>query len=308
MNVRRLALRLMAPDGGDGGQGGGAPASAPAAAPASGAPAAPAAPATPPAEPSLLSLGKDAPITPAGDPSAPGADPKLKDDPLAWLPEKYRVKAEDGTVKIEDSAKKLSQAYGELNKRMVDTGLPPDSADKYTFTPPKGMEKLELDADLTAQAKKGLHGLGLTQKQYQGVMEMYVGSLNNVVERGTELGAAKATEELAKTWGPADGAQFKTNLGLAFKAFNAFADEGDKAAMDQIGNNPATLRLLAKIGRELREDTSTAGEILSPESVETLMKDPAYMNPQHPRHAEVKTKVARHFEAQAAAQARASGA
>lgn len=258
------------------------------------------------AEPSLLSQGDPAAIAAAaaGAGAAGAADPKLKPDPLAWLPEKYRVKGDDGAVKVEDSAKKLAEAYGALNKRMVDTGLPPESPDKYEFKAPEGKESLELDAAMTAEAKKGLHGLGLTQKQYQGVMEMYVNSLEGMVTRGTVMGAAKATEALAASWGQPDTPTFKANLGYAKKAFDAFADDGDKAAIDKIGNDPVTLRILAKIGRELQEDTSGAANVMAPESLETLMKDPAYMDPRHARHAEVKAKVTAHFQTKARAEDR----
>lgn len=262
------------------------------------------------AEPSLLSQGADAGAVAAaaaaaasGKP-ADGTDPKLKTDPFAWIPEKYRVKGDDGAVKVEDSAKKLAEAYGVLNRRMVDTGLPPETHTAYEFKPPAGMESLELDAALAGKAKEGLHKLGLTQKQYQGVMEMYVGSLNDMVTRGTVMGAAKASEALAASWGQPDTPTFKANLGLAKKAFNAFADEGDKAAIDKVGNDPVTLRILAKIGREMQEDTSGSAQILGTESIDALMKDPAYFNANHPRHAEVKGKVAAHFEAQARAQER----
>lgn len=240
-----------------------------------------------------------------GKGAAPG---KLNEDPNAWLPERFRVKGDDGALKVEDSAKKLAASYGELEQRMKDTGLPPESPDKYEFKPPQGKEALELDAALSAEAKKGLHALGLTQKQFQGVMEMYVGSLEGMVTRGVEMGAQHATQELAKSWGQPETPQFKANLALAHKGFMAFADDADKAEMDKIGNHPVILRVLAKVGRELREDTSTGGEILAAENVETLMKDPAYFNASHPRHAEVKGKVMRHFEAQAAIDARRAAA
>ena len=62
--------------------------------------------------------------------------------------------------------------------------------------------------------------------------------------------------------------------------------------------------MLAKIGREMQEDTSVGESILSKESLESLMKDPAYFDGNHARHADVKAKVMKHFEAQAAAEAR----
>jgi hypothetical protein len=260
-------------------------------------------------DPTLLAQGGDAAAQAAAASAAAGDKGKLKEDPNAWLPERFRVK-KDGADELdtEASAKKVAEAYGQLEKRMKDTGLPPESPEKYEFKPAAGMEKLQLDAERSTAAKKGLHALGLTQKQYQGVMEMYVGELNTIVERGTEMGAAKAAETLEGVWGKRDEPAFKANLALANKAFHAFADDADKAELDRIGNHPVILKILAKVGRELREDQVAAGQILSGESLDQLMKDPAYFNVNDPRHAEVVGKAQRHFQAQADAEARKQAA
>jgi hypothetical protein len=139
-------------------------------------------------------------------------------------------------------------------------------------------------------------------------MEMYLGELNTIVERGTELGAKKAAETLEGVWGKRDEPGFKGNLALAHKAFMAFADDADRAELDKIGNHPVILKILAKVGRELREDQVQTGQILSSESLEQLMKDPAYFDVKHPRHAEVVGKAQRHFQAQADAEQRKQAA
>lgn len=312
MTKRFWFLLDAAGDGAQGGAGGGSADAGAAAGASGGAAGAGGEGKAAAAEPSILAQGGDAGAAAAaaagGKPADPAADPKLKADPLAWLPERYRVKGEGDALNIEESAKKVAGAYVELEKRMKDTGLPPESADKYEFKPPQGMEALQLDGELTAKAKDGLHKLGLTQKQYQGVMEMYVGSLNDMVERGTEIGATKAREVLAKSWGAPDSPEFKAQVHLANKAFNTFADDADKAEIDKIGNHPVILKILAKVGRELREDNVRQGEILAQPGLEQLMKDPAYMDASNPRHAEVVSKVQRHFQAQADAEARKQAA
>lgn len=311
MNIRLWGLHDAAGDGTGGAAAGGAGAAAgqgDAGAAGQGAGAAGAGGAA--ADPSLLSQGAGAAgaVADKGGDAGKGADPKLKADPHAWLPERFRVKGEGDALNFEESGKKVAGAYAELEKRMKDTGLPPESPEKYEFKPAKGQENLQLDGERTAAAKKGLHALGLTQKQYQGVMEMYVAELSGIVERGTEIGAGKAKEALSKVWGAPDSDQFKGQLGLAHKAFMAFADDADKAEMDKIGNHPVILKILAKVGRELQEDSQVTGEIMSSESVEQLMKDPAYFNVADPRHREVVGKVQRHFKAQAEAEARKQAA
>lgn len=260
-------------------------------------------------DPSLLAQGADAAAQAAAAADAASKkasdDAKLKQDPNSWLAERFRVKGEGDALNFEESGKKVAAAYAELEKRMKDTGLPPAGEADYKFVPPKGKEALDMDAAGSAKFRKQAHAMGLTQKQYQGVMEAYVGVLDDLAVRGIQMGADKAAEELQQSWGPKAEPKFKANLALAYKAFNAFADKDDLEQIDMIGNNPTYLRVLAKIGRELREDTGVGADtIQSKESVEALMKDPAYFDDKHPRHAEVKAKVTAHFQAQAAMAAR----
>ena len=53
-----------------------------------------------------------------------------------FIPEKFLVKAEDGTVDLEGSAKKLAENYGNLEKRMGSGDMPPKSAEDYQITVP----------------------------------------------------------------------------------------------------------------------------------------------------------------------------
>ena len=56
-----------------------------------------------------------------------------------------------------------------------------------------------------------------------------------------------------------DRRRIRPECGLAFKAFDAFAAEADRTRIDEIGNNPIVLRLLANIGKEMQEDSPASG-------------------------------------------------
>jgi hypothetical protein len=63
--------------------------------------------------------------------------------------------------------------------------------------------------------------------------------------------------------------------------------------MDEIGNNPMVIRMLAKIGAEMQEDAPAGGDVNLEEqqSIRDLMKSPAYMDPKHADHENVSAKV-----------------
>jgi hypothetical protein len=79
-------------------------------------------------------------------------------------------------------------------------------------------------------------------------------------------------QELRKTW--RSERQFQRQIRFAYTAFRAFARKTDFKKMDQIGNNPMILRILAKIGAELSGDTVDCEVNIQ---AEKLIKKPGFM-------------------------------
>lgn len=197
-----------------------------------------------------------------------------------------------------------AKSYTGLEQRMKDTGLPPKEADEYVFEPPAGLEKFDLDPDQAATFRKEAHELGLTQKQYQAVMAKYAGMIPAIAEGAVNYGKAQAATALKDYYGTPE--KTAENVKLAFKEFNAYADESDMAQINRIGNMPAVIKILAKVGREMGEDPGVGGDsVLAAESLDELMaKDSPYWDKKHPKHEQVKAKVVKHFQAQEAAKKR----
>ncbi len=88
------------------------------------------------------------------------------------------------------------------------------------------------------------------------------------------------------------------NIGLAFRAFNSLTDEGDRGRIDEIGNNPMVIRMLAKIGAEMQEDAPAVTESNPAEqqTIRDLMKSEAYMNPKHADHERVSAQVKAYYQ------------
>lgn len=168
--------------------------------------------------------------TPAGTSLlSTGAGEQGADD---WLPEKYRVMGDDGKLNVEGSARKLADAYSHLEKRMGSGDTPPKTADEYA---PKveveGFKWDEFKADPRMQSfMKSAHAKGITNDQMGFILGEYAQLAPELVNGAAELDSEAAATQLREVW--KTDAEFKKNVGFAFRAFNSLADEGDKGRMD----------------------------------------------------------------------------
>lgn len=210
-----------------------------------------------------------------------------------WIPEKYRVTGEDGKFNMEGSARKLAEAHTHLEKRLGGGDVPPKTVEEYApKVEAEGFNWDEFKADPEMQGfLKSAHAKGITNDQLGFVLGEYMQRAPGLVGGAAELDAEAATTALRETW--KTDAEFKQNIGLAYRAFNNLADPADKGKMDEIGNNPMVIRMLAKIGAEMSEDTPAGGEVNLEEqqSIRDLMKSEAYTNPKYADHERVSAQV-----------------
>lgn len=215
-----------------------------------------------------------------------------------WIPEKYRVMGEGGKLDIEGSARKLADAHTSLEKRLGSVGTPPKTADDYApELKAEGFNWEEFKADPRMQSfMKSAHGKGITNDQMSFIISEYAQIASSLVNGAAELDAESATTQLREVW--KTDAEFNKNIGLAFRAFSSLTDEGDRGRIDEIGNNPMVIRMLAKIGAEMQED-APAGADSNPaeqQTIRELMKSEAYMNPKHADHERVSAQVKAYYQ------------
>lgn len=259
---------------------GGAPAPAPIPEPA----AAPA-PAPAPAPASLLEAG--------AAPVEPGA--------TDYIPEKYRVTKEDGSLDSDASSRKLADAYSALEKKLGTGDARPAAAADYKVAVPDAFKDV-IDPAADPGIKgflDGAHAVGLNQAQVDFVMDQYFDMAPKLVAGAAVLDKDGATAELKKVW--ATEADLTRNVQSAYVAANA---AGQKAGIDineimsgPLGNNPQFLRLMAALGNEFKEDVAPgARSMVSADDISTLMTSEAYTNPRHAEHAKVSAQVKTYFD------------
>ncbi|BCZ40517.1 TPA: hypothetical protein K8N54_000735 [Serratia marcescens] len=209
-----------------------------------------------------------------------------------WVPEKFRVMGEDGKLNIEGSARKLAESYTHLEKQRG-TSAAPKTVDEYAPTVEvEGFKWDEFKADPEMQGfLKAAHAKGITNDQMGFILGEYMNRAPALVGGAAELDEEAAATALRETW--KTDAEFKKNLGLAHRAFMSLADPTDKGKMNEIGNNPMVIRMLAKIGAEMGEDVPVPGDINPEEqqAIRDLMKSEAYTNTKHADHERVSAQV-----------------
>jgi hypothetical protein len=284
MFINRYCL-MAEPGAGDGGAGGTPPA------------------ATPPTPPTPLATPLAVPAaTPPGTVLQAGAE-------VTAIPEKYHVKKEDGTLDTEASSLKLAEAYTRLEKRMGSGDAPPKTVADYKVEIPETMKDYDIEKDKAfTEFRDKAHKAGMTQAQFDLVMGEYFRVAPELVGGAKALDAETCVNELRTTW--KSDAQYKAEVGNAYKAAMAYGGDDAEGIMNDYGNDPRIVRMMARAGAELVEDKSpsSGGSLPAGQSVEAVMQSEAYTNPKHPDNARVSAQVRAEFERRAKAAARAGNA
>lgn len=217
------------------------------------------------------------------------------------IPERYQVRTEGGSLDVEASSLRLSEAYNNLERRLGAGDMRPSSADEYQIAMPGELTELlnpKEDQVLGAFMKEA-HAAGYTQKQMDLVMGKYFELAPQLATGSMQLSADDCVAELKTEWKTDE--QYNAEVKKAFRAAQAYGDKDAEAIIAKCGNDPAVIRLFARIGAHIGEDTSLnpGGTLPAGRSVQSLMNSEAYSNPKHHDHARVSAQVQRHFARQA---------
>lgn len=191
--------------------------------------------------------------------------------PEQWLPEKFQVKDKDGKIDEAKSVRALAKGYSEATKRMVDTGLAPETPEGYEVTVPDGWNLEELKKDPAYASKlKGYHALGMTNKQVQQVLSDFFEIGPEIAAAGQEQSNAAAAENLKLVWKTPE--EMTSNIQAATKATLALGQSIgiglEEIEQYGLGNNPLFIRLMREYARQTGEDRAPMDPIASAPSGE----------------------------------------
>lgn len=255
-------------------------------------------------------LGAGAPTSPAPAPAAGPAPAPAPAGPFGIIPEKFQVKAADGSPDLAASWAKVEQARANLERRLGAGDAPPETVDGYKVNVPEKLaDRIKVEELSKDPGFKEFLGTLHAAKAPQSVVDAAVAAM---LTRGMELRAGmnqlSADDCVAALKGDwKTEAEYSTQLGAAYRAASTYGDV-DKL-MQKYGNDPDFIRVMAKVGAELSEDTGTpnGGQTVSEADVDALQKSKAYWDEKDPAHAQTKAKVTAFFEKKHGTGARASG-
>lgn len=174
----------------------------------------------------------------------------------------------------------------------------PETADKYAFQAPEGME---LDGPALEKAKQVAHQNGLSQRQYEamvGVLAESAQSNLSALRAQGEAVVAELKQEL--------GGAFTTKLGYAQRVIQEYFGEEvfQEINRSPLGNNKKFITGLMRLGENMAEDGVLPGANgMTPSQTKesalaqanTLMADKAYTDRRDPRHNQIVAEVERLF-------------
>ena len=142
----------------------------------------------------------------------------------------------------------------------------------YTFEPPEG---LNIDEDTKGRIDafaETAREMGLTQQQYQSLIEYDINraqQLNDAAVEGWN-GRVEGWRQSAKTDKEIGGERFDENIAVAESAIKQFGDPDLRALLRSpsqdnpegmaLGNHPAVLRLLNRVGKAIADPSLITGE------------------------------------------------
>jgi len=166
----------------------------------------------------------------------PGDDLNVEYD---YMPDKFMFEGKPDYEKLATSYKHLEGKLGEK------TNVAPDSIDDYKYEY-KNAETFNENDEATKAFKEDALAMGISSEQYNKLMGWFethaadqaVGNIENT------------TATLKEAW----GGDYSGQLGNAQKAFKSLSD--DTMDVAALGNNVDVMKMLAKIGSEMGEDSN----------------------------------------------------
>lgn len=200
------------------------------------------------------------------------------------------IRIPDDKMKPDEAQKAWNDVYTKLGR--------PDSPEQYAINVSDPLKPFLSEDRLTA-VRPQFHALGLSQKQVQGVMDIYAKQVESDVTTTRQV--AKETEAaLREEWGGA----FDRNLGLAARTVREMGGQDLLQYLDQtgLGNSPALVKTFARIGSLLAEEGYIAGAVEGVDSpddaksrINEVMGDRKhpYWVAKHPGHEDAIAEMAR---------------
>tara|TARA_R110000822_G_scaffold79406_4_gene189884 strand:+ start:3977 stop:4798 length:822 start_codon:yes stop_codon:yes gene_type:complete len=169
----------------------------------------------------------------------------------------------------------------------------PETADAYEFSISEDMKPYFKD-QAVSEFKNVAHKIGLNNEQVNALIEYQKGSIASELENSDsylEVSRQNTEQSLKQEW----GMQYDKQIRSAQRALSVYGDPEIMELMNgEAGNNPAVIKLFARLGAEVTEDMTqntqnnnlAVSALDARQEIESVMGNPTgpYFNDRHPEH------------------------
>lgn len=159
----------------------------------------------------------------------------------SYVPDKFM---KDGNPNFENLAKSYTELEKKLSQRNPEA---PESVDHYSFDEENPFRyEDQLDAESFSQFKQEMYDLGITNRQYQAMMDWYQKRMDELPHLQDH------SEALKGKWGD----NFDSNIKAANNAVAKYFPQGDLTKYPELANHPVFVEVMANIGKASKESVT----------------------------------------------------
>jgi hypothetical protein len=190
----------------------------------------------------------------------------------------HQQKQMGNRIPIPKTPEEQMEVYNKLGR--------PESADKYEVAVPETHVEY-IGEDQINQFKNVAHNIGLNNEQVKQLIDFQIKNIDAQTQRyQADIAVQKQESQnvLKKEW----GFDYDKKVRQAHRALEVYGDEEIKQLMKtEAGNNPAVIRLFARLGEDVTEDmaqnTKNNNLATSPLDAQEEITE-IFDNPEHPYH------------------------
>lgn len=192
-------------------------------------------------------------------------------------------------IPIPKTEEEKTELYGKLGR--------PEEPGKYEVAVPEDYQQFFREESMN-EFRSVAHKIGLNNEQVQALMDFQINEINHEMQ-GADTQLNSQREEIEQNLKQEWGYDYDKNVKAAQRAVQVYGDvEVQELLNGELGNNPALIKMFARLGKEVTEDMAqnTQNNTLSVSPLDAKQEIANIMNnPKHPyfdgRHREHKDAV-----------------
>jgi len=179
-------------------------------------------------------------------------------------------------IPIPKTEEEKTELYGKLGR--------PEEPGKYEVAVPEDYQQFFREESMN-EFRNVAHKIGLNNEQVQALMDFQINEINHEMQ-GADTQLNSQREEIEQNLKQEWGYDYDKNVKAAQRAVQVYGDvEVQELLNGELGNNPALIKMFARLGKEVTEDMAqnTQNNTLSVSPLDAKQEIANIMNnPKHP--------------------------